>query len=222
MASAFGKRPLWSTSSKTSVEHEDFLGGLNVLRARSDRDLVPEVDKEIADSVEEAYRRFPDALDAATKLWRNRYSGGSLSLRRVLALRVSPPEWLRLPPDLPRPFGLRDVDAWDTMIPLRSPLPWCRELAAGSCLETDGIPAHSYTAVLLRGLTSAAFNGRVGLLQKWVADSGRWQVKLASGKSLNLFLQSGDFRARLSGDESPRLFRREHLLLFDLMNYRDS
>jgi len=183
---------------------------------------IPEVDEEVVDLVREAYRRFPSESDAVGMLFSNRMNGGNSRVRRLLAFRLSEPEWLRLPADLPRPFGLQDAEAWTLDIPLRSPLPWCKELIAGSHFETDGVPAHLSVVVLLRGLATAAFNGRAGVLQKWIPDSGRWQVKLATGKSLNRFLQSYNCCDRLSGDEPPRLFRREHLLLFDIINFKDS
>ena len=56
----------------------NFYHDVNRLLARADRDLAPEVDEEVADLVAEAYRRFPDAVGALSKLHANRGCGGSL------------------------------------------------------------------------------------------------------------------------------------------------
>ena len=72
--------------------------------------------------------------------------------------------------------------------------------------------------VLLRGLATEEFNGRVGLLERLLVDSGRWQVSLITPHSLNTWLSDVDDFAMIS--EKPRSFRQSHLYLFTLPTYR--
>ena len=53
-----------------------------------------------------------------------------------------------------------------------------------------------------------------------VPETGRWRARLASAKSLREFLCNDYYSCAIVPDEAPRLFRSEHLLVFDADNFK--